>query len=74
MANMSYCRFENTLNDLHDCHAAMLEPTAKMSEHEQRARTNLFNLVLKMAEEINEMDEETQLNGDPDFDEEHEIG
>ena len=76
MANMSYCRFENTLNDLRDCHASMLEPTAKMSEHEQRARINMFALVLKMAEEINEMDEETQLNGDPDFDEDgpYEIG
>jgi hypothetical protein len=25
MANMSYCRFENTLSDLEDCHDALVE-------------------------------------------------
>ena len=70
MSNMSYCRFENTLNDLRDCEGAMFESTAQMSEHEQRARTNLFNLVMSMAGTIEEMTEEQQLNGDPDRDEE----
>ena len=54
MANMSYCRFENTLGDLRDCDEAMHELTDRMSEHEKAARLNLFRLVLEMAEEIKE--------------------
>ncbi len=54
MPNMSYCRFENTLGDLRDCHGAMHESTDKMNEHEKAARLSLFKLVKKMAHEIDE--------------------
>ena len=55
MANMSYCRFENTLGDLRDCHRAMYEPTAKMNEYERVARLQLSTLVQEMATEIEAM-------------------
>lgn len=43
MPNMSYCRFENTLDDLAECVDAMLDveegdkPTLSLNEHELRA-------------------------------------
>jgi hypothetical protein len=42
MANMSYCRFQNTANDLHDCVDALLEEEQlsdddKMSDDEKEA-------------------------------------
>jgi hypothetical protein len=41
MANMSYCRFENTLRDLQDCYHNM----EGVSDHEeQRARQRLIDL------------------------------
>jgi hypothetical protein len=58
MANMSYCRFENTLGDLRDCREAMHEPTDDMSEYESAARQNLFKLVQDMAEEIDVMSDD----------------
>jgi hypothetical protein len=69
MANMSYCRFENTLRDLRDCHEAMNEPTDKMNEYEKSARRSLFNLVKIMAEEIEDaglLDGELIDDSDPD--------
>lgn len=35
MSNMSYCRFENTLEDLADCVEAIDEPASR-SEHRKR--------------------------------------
>lgn len=48
MANMSYCMFENTLNDLGDCVSAMEEANSvadlDMNEYEQRAFYSMFRM------------------------------
>jgi len=43
MANMSYCRFENTLNDLRDCEEHF-DDDLTSSADELRARKRLLNL------------------------------
>ncbi len=50
MANMSYCRFENTLRDLKDCEDAMQDDD-DMSESEERARVQLINLCIQIAKD-----------------------
>ena len=45
MANMSYCRFRNTLSDLYDCSANFDEAE---SEEEVKAREKLLKLCSKM--------------------------
>ena len=44
--NMSYCRFYNTLNDLHDCYRHMDEAE---SQSEQHSRNNLIRLCVDIA-------------------------
>jgi hypothetical protein len=51
MANMSYCRFENTLGDLGDCFNALQERAERdpaerepMSTHEEAAMRRLIAL------------------------------
>ena len=46
MANMSYCRFENTLGDLRDCYDAMDETC---SDSETRARKSLIDVCCDIA-------------------------
>ncbi|KKN01352.1 hypothetical protein LCGC14_1128490 [marine sediment metagenome] len=41
MSNMSYCRFENTLADLHDCYNNINDT---LSDSESRARDGLIIL------------------------------
>jgi hypothetical protein len=48
MANMSYCRFENTLSDLLDCYDSLDEDV--VSKSEIRAREKLIRLCRKIAE------------------------
>lgn len=55
MANMSYCRFENTLRDLKDCMHALRDGEAEnsdLSPHERWAKKELLELVEEMAEEF----------------------
>ena len=56
MANMSYCRFENTLSDLEDCYEDMLFGTefSELSLTEQEARNELVALCKKIAEQFDE--------------------
>lgn len=53
MANMSYCRFQNTVSDLRDC-ADVLRDIADLedidSEDEQRAAKRLIRLCCEIAE------------------------
>lgn len=49
MANMNYCRFRNTLADLHDCYENIGEQ--KLSAEEERARAALVGLCKQIAEE-----------------------
>ena len=43
MANMSYCRFRNTLQDLQDCYTNM-EGNEELSKEEEKARKELISL------------------------------
>lgn len=49
MSNMSYCRFENTLNDLRDCYEHLDDE--KLLKEEQRARELLISLCIIIANE-----------------------
>jgi hypothetical protein len=46
MANMSYCRFQNTLRDLRDCEDHLYD---ELSEDETRARRRLVALCQAIA-------------------------
>lgn len=50
MGNMSYCRFENTLRDLQDCHRAMNDGL-ELSQSEQR---NFIRMV-ELCRDITDM-------------------
>ena len=49
MANMSYCRFQNTLRDLQDCHDNM--DSDDLSESEFYARRHMIELCMSIATE-----------------------
>ena len=50
MTNMSYCRFENTLEDLRDCYEHIDETLSNKDEH--KARIRLYKLCQKVTEAI----------------------
>ncbi len=57
MANMGYCRFQNTLQDLRDC-AEHLDDD-DLSEEEQRARYRMLRLCQTIMEDYeSELEEE----------------
>lgn len=59
MANMSYCRFENTLSDLRDCLYALREgDSEKLSKDEAHAKKVLIRLCQTIAEEFGSDEEE----------------
>ena len=60
MANMSYCRFENTYKDLLDCYRNLDDSVNSKSE--QRYRDSLVNLCKDIVNEY----------GDVDFDDDEE--
>lgn len=49
MSNMSYCRFQNTLNDLQDCHQNMDD--GELSKEEKRARKELIELCCSIIDD-----------------------
>jgi len=49
MANMSYCRFENTLRDLRDCYNNM--DSDDLSESEFYSRRHMIELCMSIATE-----------------------
>lgn len=53
MANMGYCRFENTLSDLQDCLDYMND---NLSGSEARARRDLLALCQEIADLVSEDD------------------
>ena len=59
MANMSYCRFENTLSDLKDCFDN-IEYEAE-NERDERARKKMILFLLEQADIIEELVEEVGL-------------
>lgn len=58
MANMSYCRFRNTLQDLQDCYDNMDE--SDMGADEMRARKRLIELCMEIAENCADLIEESE--------------
>jgi len=58
MANMSYCRFRNTLEDLLDCYNALDdEGIDDLSHEEKRAALKLIQTCVELAEEFKELAE-----------------
>lgn len=53
MANMSYCRFENTYNDLLDCLENMGSEAG--NERDERYRIRLIKLMEESVDFINEL-------------------
>lgn len=49
MANMGYCRFQNTLQDLRDCQEHMDD--GDLSEEEKRARLRMIKMCAQIAED-----------------------
>tara|TARA_R100001443_G_C3318681_1_gene169516 strand:+ start:189 stop:383 length:195 start_codon:yes stop_codon:yes gene_type:complete len=64
MANMSYCRFENTARDLRDCVKALQNnETEDLSTYEKRGLQELLTYahdVVYMEDYINEILEENE--------------
>ncbi len=54
MSNMSYCRFQNTLADLRDCHDHIYDDD--LSEDEERARKRLIKICCDIVDEVEEDD------------------
>lgn len=54
MANMSYCRFQNTLEDLRDCRDALNEMgdfEKELSEEEAKAAKRLLKMCRSLADD-----------------------
>ena len=70
MANMSYCRFQNTLGDFQDCLDA-LEAGKTLSQDEQRAAFWLIKKARELTEQFEDFSDEDikeQLSeGDDDY-------
>lgn len=52
MANMAYCRFENTVDDLRDCYEHMDDDD--LSSSEQKKRDRLIKLCQQIAGDYGE--------------------
>lgn len=55
MANMSYCRFENTLRELQDCYEHLNDEY--LSGSEEHARYNLVELCRQILDEWEDYEE-----------------
>jgi ferredoxin len=70
MANMSYCRFENTLNDLEDCAEHLHEPESKT---EIACRDKMVETCRCIVDDWDEsVEEDDDDDEDDDLDEEDE--
>ena len=56
MANMSYCRFENTYHDLIDCFDNIWEEAE--NERDERYRKNMIRFLKERLDEIEDLNEE----------------
>ena len=59
MANMSYCRFQNTVSDLRDCYEAdgMYDPDV-LSAEEKRAREELIQICRNIVSDLGNEDDD----------------
>ena len=67
MANMSYCRFRNTLQDLRDCYYNMDD---SLTGEEFHAREALVELCKSIGEEFGDLDFKPEEDEEEEFDEE----
>lgn len=67
MANMSHCRFSNTLDDLEDCYEALKTDniTLRREARAAKALIELCRLIAKYTAE--EVDEMYAMNAEDDF-------
>ena len=78
MANMSYCRFHNTLSDLHDCESALddfinNDENSIESEEERRKAKQLIELCRNIADNYSEEDiDEHAKHYDEEYEDEEE--
>ena len=60
MANMSYCRFENTFNDLVDCFENIWEEAENMRD--ERFRKTMIRYLKEQMDEIEELAEDLKMS------------
>ena len=65
MANMSYCRFHNTLEDFKDCSEALLEQAYNPEDTEPLSKEELKN-ALQLIDEMVELLQELHVEIDYD--------
>ena len=49
MSNMSYCKFENTYNDLQDCYETITNNNELLSPSEEKCKKKLIKLCKDVA-------------------------
>jgi hypothetical protein len=64
MANMGYCRFENTYNDLLDCFENIWNEAE--NERDERYRVRMIRYLKEQLNEIEELNEGLDLNEELD--------
>jgi hypothetical protein len=52
MANMSYCRFRNTLEDFRDCYKNLNSDNDELSDEEIKAAESLVHMAFNMVDEL----------------------
>lgn len=52
MGNMSYCRHENTYQDLADVWFDWVDDPEELSQYERDAREKLIELIFEMADDL----------------------
>jgi len=57
MANMSYCRFQNTAQDLRDCYEYFT--ASNLSAEEKRARARIADLCMMILDECTDVEIDT---------------
>lgn len=74
MGNMSYCRFENTYNDLLDCQSALQEDgvAGVIEEADERERPYIKKLIMLCREIIEEFGDEDDIEDEDDDEEDDE--
>jgi len=72
MANMSYCRFRNTLQDFEDCFDFLRNGGEKLSYEELRAAINLIRRAEDLVEMFEGMDDDDLKNELSNIDDEDE--
>ena len=57
MGNMSYCRFENTVDDLEDCQEHISDDIDELTHEERRARRKMIRICKEIAADFEDSDE-----------------